>query len=245
MKIIVERFIIKRFTFLYFSFAESVGRGSPKYHKSTDSLAASPQSHFVLTPPLAHQKQLQSIRLSDHDDEPCLRPTHHLVSVIQHVPSYSVGHNDFPSSLDSPRIANAPINLSASAYRQRDIYPVSPTPASPFKPYEEINGNPHTVAGGRTGTPPSPYHASSGPPLYYETCRSPPGGERLFCNENNNYNLPIHYYRVSRPLKDEVSLSSNEDAGPPSPTKDDNCKPSSSVMPPLQLRVSILQQQVK
>lgn len=226
-----------------------------KYRRISDAI---PPSRHVLTPPLAHQRHLTSAVLPiDRDDERCLRPAYHAVSVIQHVPS---GHGDFPSSLDSPRIANAPINLSASSYRHRDVYPVSPTPASPFKSYEEINGNGHCTTGRRMASPLSPYGIGSAGPNpgvvsspYYETSRSlsatPPGDRHFHLDrpglENSNYNnLPLHYYRVSRPLKDEVSLSSNEDVAPLSPVKENNAKPSSAVMPSLQLRISILQQQL-
>lgn len=200
--------------------------------------------HYMMVPPVAHQPLRNGVYVA----EEAVRPAFNYQSVIRQAP---------PSADAIPKIANAPINLS-SKKRHRDEYrPVSPPPASTFKPYEDLIPAGHGIKRSSQQMVTSSTYERVGGNMYYDvtprsTSASPPLiGQYLTAqngqHELRNYRHPPMYYQPMSTSKDDASVSSSDDLSPLSPTSHDGSVHklgNGGSVPSVQLRLSILQQQL-
>lgn len=200
---------------------------------------------YMMIPPVAHQPLRNGVYVT----EETVRPTfNNYPSVIRQAP---------PSAEAIPKIANAPINLS-SKKRQRDAYnPTSPPPASTFRPYEDIIPAGHGMKRAAQPVTSSTYERVGGN-MYYDmaprsTSVSPPLIAQHLTAQNEHQELrnyrhqPAYYHQQISNSKDDASVSSSDDLSPMSPTSHDGSVHklgNGGSVPPVQLRLSILQQQL-
>ncbi|GAB6022884.1 hypothetical protein CHUAL_006981 [Chamberlinius hualienensis] len=215
------------------------------YRPVSPHLATLRWCNDMMVPPVAHQQLRNGVYVT----EEAVRPVASYQSVIKQAP---------PSADAIPKIANAPINLSSNK-RHRDVYPVSPTPASPFKPYEEIIPSGHGIKRSAQQVTSSSTYERVGGNVYYDLAQRPSSvsppliGQRPTGlngqHELTDYEPPSKYFRsMSTTSKDDVSVSSSDDLSPVSPTSHDGSlhKGGSEASPTsMHLRLSMIQQQLR